>query len=68
MLSAIDRVILAKALATGFVSDRELTETQTRHAPTLIARKLLSSGGREGDGTQVYRITQQGRQAYGARL
>ncbi len=68
MLSAAERVVLGKATAGGFISERDLNHSQTRTAENLIARKLLTVSGKETDGTKVYGITGLGRQAYGARL
>lgn len=67
MLSAADRVILGKA-AGGFVSDRDLNHSQIKTARMLLDRGLLASAGQEPDRTQVYRMTDEGRTAYGERL
>lgn len=65
MLSAADRVVLRAALdGTGFVSGKDLSNSQLKLARELVARKLLSRAGQEPDGTAVYQITERGQHGY----
>lgn len=68
MLSAADRVILGKAMGSGFVSERDLNRSQIRLAATLASRGLLRPAGQEPDRTKVYGITDKGRAALGQTL
>lgn len=69
MLSAADRVILRIGLdGTGFVSGKDLNNSQLKLAKELVVRQMLSRAGNEPDGTLVYRLTDRGREAYEARL
>lgn len=65
MLSAAERVVLRMAInAGGFVSERDLNDTQTKVAKNLVARGLLKAAGQETDRTAVYQITPEGRSSY----
>lgn len=68
MLSAADRVVLGKAIGSGFVSERDLNRSQIRLAATLASRGLLRPAGQEPDRTKVYGLTDEGRAAYGEPL
>ena len=65
MLSAAERIVLRKALeASGFVSERDLNDTQTKTAKNLVVRQMLKMAGQETDRTAVYQITAEGRARY----
>lgn len=65
MLSAAERIVLRKAInCGGFVSERDLNDTQTKTAKHLVVRQMLTPAGQETDRTAVYRITPAGRSRY----
>ncbi len=65
MLSAAERIVLRRAIeAGGFVSERDLNDTQTKTAKGLVVRQMLKAAGKETDGTLVYQITPEGRSQY----
>lgn len=65
MLSAAERVVLGTAIRSGgFVSERDLNNTQVRTARMLVPQGLLSGAGYETDRTPVYQVTAEGRERY----
>lgn len=67
MLSAAERVVMNKARC-GFVSERDLNQSQIRTAKELLHRGLLVGAGQEPDRTKVYRLTPKGDQEYAGGL
>lgn len=64
MLSAAERVIVGKAVGSGFVSEHDLTNAQVKVARYLVLRGYLEGAGAESDGAAVYKATDRGRLIY----